>query len=475
MEQVNHFDDNLRKSFEGFSPEPPADAWFAIRQSVAAPARTAAFPLLLRVAAAIVLLVVGAISVWMLSPSETLAPSAVVVDAPHAEPSETASGSSNIHIYSEEPASASSYASETNTDQTRSAGQTQYGAIVTRESETMPGSPHQMQPPAAAILHKMASIAPRIPVQAIENNIARIQSGAIYSPQSNLLSLATEQRGALRVTGSTATPSVVFGLHVAPRYNDRHISGTNFLSQSNPFTGSSEEQSISVGYGFTAAVQLSPRLAIQTGVGYTSMDQRINHIEAFSHVENQPFYDVEYSPGYGHPQQIITSLGVIHMGNPGLYFADNSQDRVMLANTKLPFDVPDDPKFLALQGQQLTQSFSFVEVPLIARYRIVNHRHFGLHLKMGVAGNFLIKNEVSLSYLDRHNEVIGQTFGMRDFSYSGIGGLSLTFPLGSRLQLFVEPTAQMLMQSIIKEDPALQIPKTYPYNFSVYSGISFAF
>lgn len=474
MEERNLFDNDMRSRFEGFSPEPPAHVWYSVRDAIVVAPRRSMTPVYFRVAAAIAFLAISGLSVWMINTDQQstmpLADHESTLEAPLATPSETpvtesdlstppaasqrAAASSQNLVADNLPATASSQESNLQADAIAEA----YLAAHT------PLTPAAHIGQAALVWQQAASLAGNVSVRQPGSG-SQLFATAMNDIEYHGASSSFAQAGGL-----------TFGIHVSPRVNDRHIAQPGSLASSTMPFSSHEQSTMSYGYGMSASIPVSPRLSIQTGASYASMTQMINDINAYSHADSRPFYDPGSDKGFSHPQNIVTSFGVIQVKSPSLYFTDDLSERVLISNdAKYPLDLPEDPKLLDLQSQQLSQSFSFIEIPLIARYQVFENRYFGVSLKAGIAGNILVRNDVLLSQQGGSENVIGQTNGIRRFNYSGIGGLALTVPLTNRFSLFVEPTAQMFLQPILRDDMLSSAGKTYPYCFSVASGISFRF
>lgn len=474
MDGSNLFDNNIRSRFEGFSPEPPAEVWYSVRDAVVVAPHQSRVPVFFRVAAAIAFLAISGLSVWFLTTGpQSVAP---LADAEHVSDTFVMPGADaaiSDEGVTDAPEETASTFARSLSGYTASVPATSHPIIDDRHEQPLLAA-HQNRIPVAlaaaigqrALLHQQATI------QSSDRPFSKGSSIADYFyPAHTTLADIDPAVSATRGTGIT------LGVHIAPSYNDRHIAQTGSLTNTGVAFSALEQTAMSYGFGISAAIPLSPRLSIQAGAGYSSMSQMINNINAYAHFDNRPFYNPGNDKGYSHPQNIVTSFGVIEVNTPSLYFTDDLSERVLISNeAKYPLDLPDDPKLLDLQGQQLTQSFSFVEIPLIARYRLFESRHAGLYLKAGVAGNILVRNDVVLSNLNSQQpDVIGQTAGIRQFSYSGITGLAIAVPLTNRLRLFVEPTAQMFLQPILKDEMLSTAGKTYPYRFSIASGISFRF
>ncbi len=494
MADNNIFDNDLRSRFEGFAPEPPADAWFAIQDAIVVAPAKRMMPAFFKLAAAVAFLAISGLSVWLITSDKhsenQIAEHQSPVSTRDASQTDNGTAPSDIQAEAGLPATLQQQGEHTQPGT----------SIVTHQQQLASASYESSERPAAVSITRKHSEAQEYTGLSIIDDtgmraINPVHHAALSYGQAGLAEPkinANTYSTSLFAVNNTYTNNtidryaysdprgtgIVLGVHVAPQYTGRHIAEPF----SNMPLGGLENQSMSYSYGFFAAIPISSRLSVQTGLGYMNVNQHINDINAFSQLDDLPFYDAAFSPGYGHPQNIVTSLGIIQMNNPQLYFTDNQSSRVLMSNTKIPFEVPDDPKFLVLQGQKMTQFFRFVEVPVVVRYRLFENRFVAMSLKAGVAGNFLIKNEVALSGINSNDEIIGETYGVRDFSYSGVGGFAIAFPLTQRLFLFVEPTAQMFLQPIVKdqtlpsgENTSSLTGKTYPYCFSVNSGISFRF
>jgi hypothetical protein len=475
MEERNLFDNDMRSRFEGFSPEPPAHVWYSVRDAIVVAPRRSMTPVYFRVAAAIAFLAISALSVWMINTDQTttmpLADQESTLEAPTATPAETPVAESVLST----PPAASQMAAVSS--QHLVADNLPAAASSSQESNHQAETFTEAYPASFTPLTPAAHIAQTALAWQQASSLSGNISVRQYGSGSQLFATAMNDIEYSGASSSFAQAGgVTFGIHVSPRVNDRHIAQPGSLASSALPFGSHEQSAMSYGYGMSASIPVSPRLSIQTGASYASMTQMINDINAYSHADNRPFYDPGSDKGFSHPQNIVTSFGVIQVKSPSLYFTDDLSERVLISNeAKYPLDLPEDPKLLDLQSQQLSQSFSFIEIPLIARYQVFENRYFGIAVKAGIAGNILVRNDVLLSQHGGSEDVIGQTDGIRRFNYSGIGGLAITVPLTNRFRLFVEPTAQMFMQPILRDDMLSSAGKTYPYCFSVASGISFRF
>jgi hypothetical protein len=464
MSNRDFFDKEIRRRFEGFEPEPPAEAWLAIERGLVAssPARLFA-PWLYRVAAAIAVLAVTGFSFlyfWVGEQQHHRQLAEREIQINHsltADPDVQAPAA--ISLPAEVPVLAAIR-----------------GLPLT--AGHVPAWDEEVQIPASgasdgvwpisgprAIGMKPGSVAGIAPVLAAYTH--PLIHGSIRGmgekwPHSDML--------AFTPAGTGSQPAFSLGAFIAPQYNNRRIAnGSGMASTGVPFS-SLEEETLTYSFGLTGSIRLSNRLVLQTGATYLNVAQVVNQINALAHPDRRQFYNPYELPAYGHPQIIFTSLGTINFDDPTLYFEDLGSNRV--ETTKWPLDIPE-PKLLEALGFGLTQRFSFVEIPVVFRYTLFE-RQIGLHMKAGLAANFLVGNEVLL-VSDTYKGVVGQTSGLRDQYLSGIGGFVMTVPVSPRIQLFIEPTGQIFLNPMVRDDKAVNAAKAFPYNFSVYSGLSYRF
>jgi hypothetical protein len=447
MADRNHFDQDLRSRFEGFEPEPPAGVWLGIEKGLQAPAAAVMAPWVFRVAAAIAVLSVTAFSFWYFSTyNQDVRSLAGFLDTvPGIQPDVTISTDAE--------------GTDASVGFSGGVQPSLMASLVTPEPEGLATDEPAVARPRTGALPALLQGA-----QGILESHSR--PGMLAFVRTSL-----PEREDLSPRGFEAAggdPGLfALSVFVAPQYNDRHLSGASSV----PFS-LLEQESMTTSYGVLGSFRLGKRLEVQSGVTYLNMAQLVNEVNALSHADRRQFYNPADVPV--HPQSILTSLGSISLSDPTLYFEDTGAARVSIDDETKGFMDIEDPKLLSRMGLGLTQNFSFVEVPLILRYQLLDRR-VGIQLKAGVAASFLMRNEVLLSGGSDADRVIGKTEGLREQYYSGIGGLVLSYPLSHRLRFFVEPTGQVFLNPVLQEELTAVQGKAYLYNFSLYSGISYRF
>jgi len=467
------FDNDIRSRFEGFAPDPPGEVWLSVRDAIVVAPRKSMIPVFFRVAAAIAFLAISGLTVMFITSDRPVTAPLADADAltgavatPHEDVSVTESGTTTTATVPAIPAA------------TSTAGLLAAVGPAPATPAIFPGdtdTPTTAAPVREEMAYPTMKMATGIAINPVDHPIAlSLHDRPVNTYKAtgpvNFAGNITEADFGSAPAGVRLPAGISFGMQVSPRFNERYIADPGSLLASGKSFNLYEQTAMSYSYGLTASLRILPRLELQTGVGYASLTQMIKGVNAWVHKDNSNFFE----PGNTHPQDIVTSFGVFKVNSPNLWFDEQSEIVLTDLNAKLAVNLPDDPKlyelFLEQQSQEFTQSFSYIEIPLVARYRLLTSRYLDIHAKAGVAGNILISNEVT-----HRSAVIGETAGVRTFSYSGIGGFALSVPVTNRLRLFVEPTAQMFLQPILTDEMLSLGGKTYPYCFTLASGISFRF
>ncbi len=280
-----------------------------------------------------------------------------------------------------------------------------------------------------------------------------IQSGInIHNADLNMLTDLLDNK--------SYSPNVTLSAHFAPQYNYRAFadkSGSDYKSI--PF-GALESRIYTFRTGLSINMAWSPSWSIETGLHINKMGQYIEGISAYQHPEHRSLYTQN--------QFVITSLGGIRIHDTSRHFEDVASYRVV--DTKESLD-PKIMEGLMKSGEGLTQVFQFVEIPLVFRYKIAG-QNLGIHLKGGVAGSYLLNKDVFMGS-DIKGSPIGESYGIKQFNFSVMGGFAMQVPLTGRLNLQIEPTAQLFLQPFVLD--GLRMGSVLPYNFSLHTGLSYRF
>lgn len=419
---------------------PPVEAWLEISDAIDQKATPAGSFVLMRAAAALAVFIVAAFSFWMLFINDNLQGDALVQQT--MPPVMEAIPAGQI-INQDNPRTllADLTIKETLGNQTAS-----FIAPIQNIETPIPG---QLQSYSAFVNAKRQQPAPEMKQRTIYWQPPSV-------PPDNRVNLQTHNQG-YRSFGSNITLSA----HFAPQYNYRTFTNRSGTAYGNIPFSALESQIYTFSAGMNISIALSSSWAVQTGVQLNNMGQRVEEILAYKHPTKKSLYLEE--------QYVITSLGGIRIKDTQHHYADRASFRI--SETKDGPD-PDILDQLTRSEEGLTQVFQFLEIPVLFRYRLADNNNFRLFLKGGLSGSYLLNKDVFIGS-DITQNPIGETHGVQQFNFSLLGGFAMHFPVTGNLSLYMEPTAQLFMQSIVPEEYGMG--GVLPYSFSLQTGFSYRF
>ena len=244
----------------------------------------------------------------------------------------------------------------------------------------------------------------------------------------------------------------------SPTYYSRINSGGDELSSQ---LMSSEQPLFSYSGGVSFSYKISKRVSIQSGLYYSSLGQKVDGINSFS-----GFGQYNTSKG-DHNFEVLTANGTVFTSNPDVFLSSNAADRIVTAYTKDVFD----PKkaSLAPVSSSLSQNFSYLEFPVIVRYKIID-KTVGINLIGGLSYNLLVHNSVTTT-LDGNVYPIGDTKGLNPLSLSSSFGMGMEYNLSGKFSLNLEPTFRYYLNPFSVSTGTFM----HPFSFGIFSGVSYKF
>ncbi len=244
-------------------------------------------------------------------------------------------------------------------------------------------------------------------------------------------------------------------------------------SSSNAQTGSYNEfENGMLSYAGGVNVNYSPakRLSLQSGIYYSRMGMTITNSFATTY-DGQ---DKILAPIMGQQAQVENSTGAINQGDP---YKRNAVVSNIVPPTVMPSDQMETDTWSnagpvvtpEITEGDVLQQFEYLEVPLIARYRIVDRR-LGLNVLGGLSTNFLVGNNVYFQEGD-NKEHIGTTEEIKPINYSSVLGIGLQYSISRNLNLNMEPTFRYYLNSVNTGSG----PGSHPYSLGFFTGISYSF
>jgi hypothetical protein len=245
----------------------------------------------------------------------------------------------------------------------------------------------------------------------------------------------------------------------SPTYYSNFNTGNDAFSKQ---LSSAEQPLMSYSGGLAFSYKISKRFSIQSGLYYSSLGQKVDGITSFDGFQ-------KYETSKGGPNfEVLTTNGTIYTSNPNVFLASVGSDRVVTTYTKDVFD----PKKASLQpiSNSLDQNFSYLELPLIVRYKIVD-KAIGINLIGGVSYNFLVNNSVYTTSEDGTRYSIGKTDGLNPLTLSSSLGMGMEYNFTGKLSLNLEPTFRYYLNPFSSTSGSY----IHPYSFGIFSGISYKF
>jgi hypothetical protein len=249
------------------------------------------------------------------------------------------------------------------------------------------------------------------------------------------------------------------GAMASPTYYSSFSSGSNELTKQ---MASSEQSLISYSGGISLSYSLNKRFSVQTGLYYSSLGQEIDGIKSFG-----GFQRYDYTKG-DHNFAVLTTSGTVYTSNADVFLTSTGPgERILTAYTNDVFD-PDKAN-LEYINNTLIQNFSYLELPVVLRYKIID-KAIDINLLGGISYNMMIDNSV-YTMVDGGKYPIGKTEGLNLLNVSSSLGMGMEYSFSKKLSLNLEPTFRYYLNPFNEYTGS----NTHPYSFGVFSGISYKF
>ena len=244
----------------------------------------------------------------------------------------------------------------------------------------------------------------------------------------------------------------------SPSYFPKTTAGTDDLAKQ---INASEQTQISYSGGVAFSYNISRKLSIQSGLYYSSVGHELDGIHSFG-----GFQKYDYTKG-DHNFEVLTSSGKVYTSNRDIFLMDGYGDRVLTRYTNDVFDpVKADLKYL---NSSLHQSFSYIEMPVILRYKLID-KALDVNLIGGLSYNLLVNNSV-YTMIDGSRYFIGKTEGLNQIMFSSSIGMGMEYNLSDKFSLNLEPTFRYYLNPFTE----IQGVRIHPYSIGIFSGLSYKF
>ena len=221
----------------------------------------------------------------------------------------------------------------------------------------------------------------------------------------------------------------------------------NTSSQGSPIdpslTNNAKSGNNSISYGLKVNYKITDKLSLQSGIqnidlGYVT--QNVSVIASSALLDNSK---TNINSDVGATLQVSST--------------DYSQNFETSFN-RSPFDTDGS----------LDQSFSYVEVPLEAKYAIVQKK-LGVNIVGGFSTYFIYDNDVSITSFGKKTS-LGEASNLNDLNFSGNIGLDVNYNLSPNLFINASPMLKYQLNTFSENSGGFK-----PYFFGVYTGLNFRF
>ncbi|MBS4012159.1 MAG: hypothetical protein KGZ97_00165 [Bacteroidetes bacterium] len=450
MNRKNNIEDLFLKEFKDFSPEPPDHIWESIfnRLEEESPRRNK-IPVWMKIAASVAALLIPTLMLFWLVPKQ----SSQVAELNNekiilVEENGTDLNSSSIELGITETTNTELPAYRPN----ETIASNNNEVLFDNQNETITKIENDIIPVISL------NVSPDIQTDVTLAEITTLSDIPALSTNNsiqNIADLVTSQKQRTLYTSS-------IGASISPHYSNNYYLGS-MQSSGIPFENL-EENLKTFSFSLKYSIEGKSRLSLETGISYFTIGQLVKEILSFGVKEetanNQIIDQIPY-------QSALTSLGEVSFTNSSIFFADIISYRIATEKDS-PFD---EPVLLEQFDDKISQYLSFIDVPLIVKYRLFDYNNADISLRMGVSGSYLLQNNVYLGEGD-YGQVIGNTIGIKDFSMAGIGGLSVNIPLTNKLKFMLEPTARIFITPVSHSNFS---GDTHPVSLFVNTGLKYSF
>ncbi|MCF8223447.1 MAG: outer membrane beta-barrel protein [Bacteroidales bacterium] len=247
-----------------------------------------------------------------------------------------------------------------------------------------------------------------------------------------------------------------FGAMISPTY----LSSNSGLQGVSPTGVNNESAILSYSGGFSVSYKMTGRLSIQSGFFYSSLSRKVEGVASYSGFS--AFASSKSGTIFG----VNTSSGTVNSTNNDVYLADIASSRI---NDYSLYDNFDPLKSdLIPFGSQLKQSFEYLEIPLLLKYKIIDGK-MDFNVLGGMSYNFLIANNAWAIGDEGSSILLGTTEGLENLIFSSSLGLSMEYDLNEKLTFNLEPQLRYFLNS------GGDLGSGNPYTFGVFSGMHFRF
>lgn len=467
----DNIDRLFKEEFNNFSPEVPDGIWENIAGEIMQPSkRRLLFMPFVKYAAAIALLIVTVgLSITLLNKrnkAETVTLTAQNTQPAIDDEGAILEGDIQSNALQVSPNVQSVIRSETK-DNPQSLSGLGDESIIDKKSENVPGN--NLFAEVSPIQNKVESNNVEVVDPVI--NMLRIDIPDFSMDIPENMEGDFSSINTIDIHGSTLIKSkkdidIMIGGYAGPQVAYRNLQPESMSADDYNFINESDGMLVSYTGGVNIEVKAGRRFSVQSGIYYSKMGMTKS-------VELE-YYQTEYngsSPdrtfGMIAETQSATNTSVNIINATGIIGGGSNNLAVIPGDANYFEDVSRFEEMSMKDYQTAFQYFELVEIPVMARYYLVD-RKLKFNILGGVSANILVNSPV---YLDDGAIFQETTRGLNKYNYSGTFGLGVGYLLNNHIRFSLEPQFKYFLNQIDKTPLA----DTYLYSLGIISGITYLF
>jgi opacity protein-like surface antigen len=254
------------------------------------------------------------------------------------------------------------------------------------------------------------------------------------------------------------------GVHLSPGVSSQTVSHSAQYARN--MTYSEDNPQTNVGGGISVQYKTASRWRVETGMYYSKTGESSGNAFRFSSMRAD-FADAPRSSEKYFNTGVSNNMGQLAMNSTAgvIKFSHTPSNAELISMPEASYGLST----AMLSPGEFSQVFDFVEIPLFARYLLVDSK-LGVELMGGFSTNILTGNNV---YMENNSgrEQVGSTEDISTMNFSGSAGVGLIYALGKNLSLSVEPRFSYYLNSINHSGDV----SFKPWRVGVFTGLSYDF
>ncbi len=466
MKEKQHTDNLIREKLEGFSAEPPSHVWENIQGRLAAQKRKNRKIFIGWVLAAAVLLI-AMVAGWYFAESpfnkeHTQATTEITPES--VTPNENQPAQIDTQYDTDLQASLNKTGSE-NTGKTGLTAELPLSSKSRSQSTQLAASSLSLR--ENVVFTKIEKAKARIKQEILQKTV--LAEKIITDPLESLTEqdrLLIAQNIITNKTESKTGSNWKMGMYLSPGYSSYTSSHSESYSQKMTYSGSGGNTNMSG--GFSVQYKTGSRWSVESGIYYAQNGQQSeNSLNLFgSNKQNDNSFAPTETSYFSNAVQIENNnmsmnsiAGVIDIKETPKG-AEISREFDALKVSNLNMVVPNG---------EFSQVFQFIEIPLYARYQVLDSK-FGVELITGLNAGIVVGNDAFIN--NQYGlQNIGETRDITPVNFSGTVGVGLNYALGKHFAIALEPRFNYYLNSI-NSNPSVDFR---PYRIGFYTGLTYDF